>query len=1234
MEVLNDISIQRNIFLAHATNANSPLNIPVGYTQVVSTSQTPQNSFGNTILGDYELKFILESPYSFPGGTLVIAFSGGTNDPNCDGSLSLTSYTDASNNFLCRFYYETSLSSSLSYVDNADIGGYKITSGLCSTLTASISSQTNVACNGGTSGSATVVASGGTGFPETGPNILSSMLSASGSGTTFAFPQVDNVVSIIIYEAAYAGAANTQYNFTNGTDVHQFLSYPTTSGQTITVNTPNPMSFNQVTMWAWWNNAYSTSIQFVTASGYTYLWSPGGATTATANNLTANTYMVTVTDANGCTETVSATITQPTAISLTAASQTNVSCFGGSNGAAAVNAATGGAGGYSYNWTPGNPAGDGTTSVTGLSAGTYTVTVTDANACTASQSFTVTQPTAPVSGTTVVTNVSCFSGSNGAINLTPNGGTGPYTYNWLPSGPTTEDRTGLVSGTYQVQITDNNGCTGTVSATVTQSSAISLTAASQTNIACFGGSNGAAAVNVATGGAGGYSYNWTPGNPTGDGTTSVTGLSAGTWTCTVTDANGCTASQSFTLTEPTAISLTAASQTNVSCFGGSNGALEVNAATGGTPGYTYDWSPGTPTGDGTTSINGISAGTYTVTVTDANACTASVIFTVTQPSATVSGTTVTTNVACNGGSNGTINLTPTGGTSGYTFDWGGGITTEDRTGLVAGTYSVTITDVNGCTGIVSTTVSEPTALSTSVSSTNSDCGGSNGSASVLASGGTTNYTYLWSNAGITSSISGIPSGVYNVTVTDANGCTATNSVTVSNNPDITAPAAPTLATITAECTATASAPTASDNCAGMVTGTTIDPLTYSSEGTYTINWTFDDGNGNTSTATQTVIIDDVTVPVTPVLTVLNGDCSLNIISPTTTDNCAGTITGTTTDPTSFAGPGTYSINWTFDDGNGNSTSAVQTVNITDANSPMPLVAVLADVNGQCSVDNAPAAPTAFDNCAGIITGTTNATFPINTQGTTIITWTFDDGNGNIATQTQNIVVNDNTAPVANTSTLADLNGFCSVNMPTAPTATDNCSGTISGTTNTSFPITTPGTTVVTWTFTDANGNVSTQTQNAIVSGVDVSTSVSGAEIIASNTAGTYQWINCGNNTLIANETSQSYTAIQNGSYAVIVTENGCVDTSDCVQITTVGLDDMNLEDLVVYPNPSASGKFQIKYEGKISNIEARDLSGRVIQLNFEDTGKMIDASALAPGKYILMITTEQSVVVKEIVLIH
>ncbi|TND07481.1 MAG: gliding motility-like protein [Bacteroidetes bacterium] len=190
------------------------------------------------------------------------------------------------------------------------------------------------------------------------------------------------------------------------------------------------------------------------------------------------------------------------------------------------------------------------------------------------------------------------------------------------SGVTTQTLTitGATAGMngYLYRCIATNGACNTTSnqATLTVSNP-ALTPNSQLNVACFGGSNGSATVSPASGGIAPYTYNWTPGNPTGDGTISVSGLIAGTWTCTATDNIGCSTTATFNITQPTALVLNAASQTNIACFGGSTGAASVNAATGGAGGYTYNWTPGNPTGDGTVSVTGLTAGTWTCTVTDA-----------------------------------------------------------------------------------------------------------------------------------------------------------------------------------------------------------------------------------------------------------------------------------------------------------------------------------------------------------------------------------------------------------------------------------------------------------------------------------------------------------------------------------------------------------------------------------------------------------------------------------------
>ncbi|MBC5835262.1 SprB repeat-containing protein, partial [Flavobacterium sp. F-408] len=281
---------------------------------------------------------------------------------------------------------------------------------------------------------------------------------------------------------------------------------------------------------------------------------------------------------------------------------------------------------------------------------------------------------------------------------------------------------------------------------------------SSTSVSCNGGSNGAATVSV-SGGIAPYTYSWSPSGGTG---ATASGLSPGSYTVTITDANSCTATRNFTITQPTAISTATAAQTNVSCNGGSNGSASVTPS-GGTPGYTYSWSP---SGGTAATATGLSAGTYTVTVTDANSCTATRNFTITQPTSISTATASQTNVSCNGGSNGSASVTPSGGTPGYTYSWSpSGGTAATATGLSAGTYTVTVTDANSCTATRNFTITQPTSISTATAAqTNVSCnGGSNGSASVTPSGGAGGYTYSWSPSGGTAATAtGLSAGTYTV----------------------------------------------------------------------------------------------------------------------------------------------------------------------------------------------------------------------------------------------------------------------------------------------------------------------------------------------------------------------------------------------------------------------------------------------------------------------------------------
>ncbi|RYY45619.1 MAG: hypothetical protein EOO06_16180 [Chitinophagaceae bacterium] len=360
---------------------------------------------------------------------------------------------------------------------------------------------------------------------------------------------------------------------------------------------------------------------------------------------------------------------------------------------------------------------------------------------------------------------------------------------------------------------------------------------------------------------------------------------------------------------------------------------------------------------------------------------------------------------------------------------------------------------------------------------------------------------------------------------DGNGNISTANQTVIVD-DITAPVAPTLVTITGECSASATAPVAVDNCVGNVTGTTADPLSYTAQGTYTIHWSFNDGNGNISTANQTVIVDDITAPVAPTLATITGECSASAIAPVAVDNCVGNVTGTTSDPLSYTAQGTYTIHWSFNDGNGNISTANQTVIVDDITAPV--APNLVTITGECSASAT--APVAVDNCVGNVTGTTADPLSYTAQGTYTIHWSFNDGNGNISTANQTVIVDDITAPVA--PTLATITGECSASV-TSPVAVDNCVGNVTGTTADPLSYTAQGTYTIHWSFNDGNGNISTANQTVIVDDITAPIAPALATITGECSASAIAPVavdNCVGNVTGATSDPLSYTA--QGTYTI------------------------------------------------------------------------------------------------------
>ena len=321
-------------------------------------------------------------------------------------------------------------------------------------------------------------------------------------------------------------------------------------------------------------------------------------------------------------------------------------------------------------------------------------------------------------------------------------------------------------------------------------------------------------------------------------------------------------------------------------------------------------------------------------------------------------------------------------------------------------------------------------------------------------------------------------------VKDGNGNQSTCESLIGTEDNILpVPDASTLPTVRGECTARVTkVPSATDNCAGTIIGTTSDPLSYSTQGTHIITWTFDDGNGNVETQTQTVIIKDVTAPVPDIATLptITASCEAGIEPPFATDNCAGQIIGTTSDPLYFDKEGAYTVTWVYDDGNGNTSSQDQTIVIMSDAAPVPDRETLPTLRAQCGL-TVTQTPTAADGCGGTILATTSDPLTYNTQGTHIITWTFDDGKGNTSTQTQRVVIRDRQTPVPDRANLPALGGSCSLLITNFPTATDNCAGTVTATTEQPLEYDQEGTFAIIWNYDDGNGNTSSQTQWVIIS---------------------------------------------------------------------------------------------------------------------------------------------------------
>ncbi|MBN8702888.1 MAG: gliding motility-associated C-terminal domain-containing protein [Bacteroidetes bacterium] len=700
-------------------------------------------------------------------------------------------------------------------------------------ITVTTPTVSNVSCFGSATGIATVGATGGTG--------ALSYVWSNGQTTATATALPAGNYSVTIQDV----------NGCTGMGMIQITQPPI-------LTTGNITSFNGIACHGGTNGSIAVAPTGGNP-GYSFVWS-NGQTTSAATGLTTGSYTLNVTDASGCSASSVYNLPQPPILTVTA-NVTNTDCGLPNNGFIGVSASGGTPNninfGYAYLWNTGATTG----SINTLTVGVYSLTVTDFAGCAKVSTYSIGVGNGPplnasftpslttvclgsfvtftntgsvgsgymhswavknssnavvgnawstslaftfsVSGQFVVSHkvvkfspfcstevfdtitvVPCVTvtatgdtvcaGACATVSANGIGGLGNYSYLWN-TGATTKTITAcpLATSTYTVILSDSGGDRDTTTATITINS-LPTSTITPSNVQCNGGNNGSAVVSAGNG-ISPYTYLWQPGNVTAQ---SVSGLSVGTYSLIVTDAFGCSSTNTVSILQPTlALGVSVLNQVSASCFGLNDGWAAVSAL-GGTGTYSYLWSNAAISATNT----GLVAGTYSVTVTDGNNCSALQYVVITEP-AVLSVSVGLTNVSCNGGNNGSaLVITALGGTPTYAYMWSDGQSTIAATGLAAGTYTLEVKDANNCTATTSVQISQPPALILNSTKTDATCFAScDGSALVQTVGGNLPFTYYWNSipAQTASNATGLCAGIYAVTVTDGLNCVSTTTVQIT-----------------------------------------------------------------------------------------------------------------------------------------------------------------------------------------------------------------------------------------------------------------------------------------------------------------------------------------------------------------------------------------------------------------------------------------------------------------------
>jgi hypothetical protein len=656
-------------------------------------------------------------------------------------------------------------------------------------LTPNLISKTDVLCFGNTTGAITIDISGGT------------------APYTFVWKKNG---------ADYATTQNlTNLGFGDYTVLITDANKCKATLPTITINQPlaslqiDTPIVTPLTGFGTQNGSIAINVTGGTAS-YNYAWTQNGnptfkQDTATITNLNEGLYNVTVTDANGCPASINdIKVTQPSKLEITAITQqnfTNILCYGDKR-AVLIATVTGGvpfidASGtkyYQYKWynilSPTVTVST-TNPTTALNAGTYALLVTDANNNTFTlESQPITEP-AQLAMTFTQKNVSCKNGNDGAINIAITGGVAPYKIVWSTgTNANLTSISGLLASPnpYIVSVTDSNNCKIEQSITITEPDLFYLKNVIKTPPTTVGGNDGNIQVEV-SGGTPNYNYYWYNDkkeliyqNLNQSSTTNIQNIYAGQYYLTVTDSKGCSIfEKDLDKIDPIAVSLNII---NINQCNGGNTASIKAIVSGGTPKYFYKWystkNPQIVINENEI-VTGLTSGSYYVVVNDSfNMTITSTPITVVEPTK-ITASYTTNYKLCGDGNDWSIKTTTTGGTGNYTYLWNTQATTPNLENVLPGSYSVTITDQNGCQITENITLTAPPYLDATAVVTPPVCyNGNDGRIEVTVLNGTAPYNYLWDTGATTPEIKNLKAGNYNLTITDSKGCIIVKSYTITN----------------------------------------------------------------------------------------------------------------------------------------------------------------------------------------------------------------------------------------------------------------------------------------------------------------------------------------------------------------------------------------------------------------------------------------------------------------------